>query len=405
MARKVTVRRRRKNPMSSAKRKAAARKAAKTRARKKAARTRKRRKNPASRKQGKRVAGMFPASKKKGKKSAKKGKARKSKRRGRKYTKAGSLRKARAARKVTGKHSRSARTVIRRSKSKKARQVARTYMRARSVAKRAKGGRLGGEAGKLAKAYGLTRINPSIKGAMKDAKVMLPMIGVATLTVLGAAAAGMKAGAWISTQLPAATPAIVKRNAVPLTTMGLTLLAYAALKSSKGKMQKWAGPVMFGGAAATGIHWLMFSETGQKVAQKLGMPVTIANPMATAEGAAAMAQGKPAAGLGSYMAVSQYLGDFVSAGPQEAFGAYYSSDFPVHTPGPGDNVSVHASLGAYAGESMIDPGASFYGRSDLGEYNDPMLPTDEIGLEETPGGTMITSAALSGGLFGGSSSI
>jgi hypothetical protein len=223
--------------------------------------------------------------------------------------------------------------------------------------------------------------------------------------VVGAAAAGLKAGAWLSTKLPVTAPAIIKRNAVPLATMGLTLVAFAMLKASKGKMQKWAAPVMFGGAAATGIHLLMFSEMGQKVAQKLGLPVTIANPVATAEGASAMAQGKPAAGLASYMAVSQYLGDFVSAGPQEAFGSYMASDFPVHTPGPGDNMSVHATLGAYAGETEIEPGPSFYGRSDLGEYSDPALPTDEIGLEQTPGGTMITSAHLSGGLFGGNSSI
>ena len=257
----------------------------------------------------------------------------------------------------------------------------------------------------MAKAYGLTRVNPGMKSIVRDAKMMLPMVAIGGLTLAATAAAGMKAGCWLHNKLPATTPKLIKRNAVPLATFGVTLAAYALLKSSKGKMQKWAGPVMFGGASATAVHLLVFSKMGQKIAQKLGVPLTVACPTKTEEGAKQAADGKPVDGLASYITVSQYLGDYVNAGPQEAFGGYVANDFPVHTPGPGDNMSVHATLGAYTSDTEMGPGASFYGRSDLGEWMDDALPIDEIGLEQTPGGTMITSASLSGGLFSGSTAI
>lgn len=334
--------------------------------------------------------------------AAKKGK----KKPGRKMTKQGALKRGPVARRTTGKHSASARRVLKNENaSSSMKRVANAYMRARGVSKAVSRGTIKGEAGRLAKAYGLTSINPSMKSIMRDVKIMLPMVAIGGLTLAATAAAGMKAGCWLHTKLPATTPELIKRNAVPLATFGITLAAYAMLKSSKGSMQKWAGPVMFGGASATAVHLLIFSKTGQKIAQKLGVPLTVACPTKTEEGAKQADKGEKVDGLASYMTVSQYLGDFVSAGPQEAFGGYVANDFPVHTPGPGDNMSVHASLGSYASDMEVGPGASFYGRSDLGEWDDPALPIDEIGLEQTPGGTMITSAQLSGGLFSGSTAI
>lgn len=385
----VTVRRRkrRKNP-SARKLKARAKKAAATRARKKAKRS-------AAAKRG-------WAKKRKARRNPSKKRRVSMRRRRRNPGTAAGARKARAKRvKVTGKRMRQAKITMKTGKKKGKRAAARAYIRTRSAVSRAKAGKFGKGGMDLVKFYGLQRVNPSLKSIVKDVKNAIPLLITATVAAVGASAAGMWLGGKLHNLLPAAAPAMIKRNVVPLSTFAFTLFVFGALKMSK-QWQKHAAPVMLAGLAATGMQALVFSQTGQKIASKLGIPMTMMNPLATAEGAAAAAQGKAASGLGSYMTVSQYLGDYLQAGPQEAFGSYVGSDFPVHTPGPGDNMSVHASLGAYD-EYEIGPGSSFYGR--LGAYEDPALPQQDIDLVNTPGGTMIQSAETIGGLFDGPSAI
>jgi hypothetical protein len=353
----------------------------------------------------------------------------------RKMTRKGAARKARAARRVRGKHTTSARAVIKRNKGKKTRaarqrrSVARTYMKARGVAQRAKRGKLAPGAAKLAKAYGLTRVNPNgmnLKAAAKDFRAMLvPTILPATGGFVGAAALGQMIGTKIaSTKMVsgqiAKMPAL-KGAVVPVTTLGLTLGAFAALRASK-KQQKMAMPVLIGGGIATLVHTLLHTKWGQGLASRLKLPLALtagtdAQAEQAAEDAAAVASGQKdqtGAGLAGYMSVSQYLGaygtpisqkgpswygrgdispvgDFVDAGPQEAFGGYMASDFPVHTPGPGDNVSVHATL-----EGAYPPG----GYDGLGAL--PQLPG--YSLEETPGGTVVEPMGEAG-IFGGKSAI
>jgi hypothetical protein len=354
-------------------------------------------------------------------------------RRRKKMTKKQAAAKARRARRVRGKHVKSARSVARNKgktrASRQRRSVAKTYLRTRGVAQRAKRGKLTPGAAKLAKAYGLTRVNPNgmnLKAAAKDFRAMLvPTILPATGGFVGAAALGQMIGTKIaSTKMVsgqiAKMPAL-KGAVVPVTTLGLTLGAFAALRASK-KQQKMAMPVLIGGGIATLVHTLLHTKWGQGLASRLKLPLALtagtdAQAEQAAEDAAAVASGQKdqtGAGLAGYMSVSQYLGaygtpisqkgpswygrgdispvgDFVDAGPQEAFGGYMASDFPVHTPGPGDNISVHATL-----EGAYPPG----GYDGLGAL--PQLPG--YSLEQTPGGTIVEPMGEAG-IFGGKSAI
>ena len=402
----------------------------------------------------KKTAKKKTAKKKTAKKTAKKAASKKTPARKKKATKSKkrmsrqqALQRARKARRVGGKHTSSARRTIKKSPSRQKRGVAKTYMRARSVAMRAAKGRLEPGAAKLAKEYGLTKVNPNgIKGAVKSLKTMMvPTILPAAGGFVGAAALGQMAGNKLAkTAMVQKQSATVKSLVVPVSTLGITLAAFVALRNSK-KMQRAAMPVLVGGSIATIVHALLHTKAGQDVAKKLKLPIALseatdAQGAKLAEDAQKIASGEEAPseanGLGSYMTVSQYLGyyapisqqgpswygrsdvsavgDYVDAGPQEAFGKYIASDFPVHTPGPGDNVSVHATLtglGAYGQQGIFDTGpeasmGSAYPPGGYGAYNDPNLPQaipDGMSLEETPGGTMITMGEA--GIFGGRSSI
>lgn len=311
------------------------------------------------------------------------------------------LRKARRSRHVTGKHSRSARAVLSRSKGKTKRArnkrgVARAYMRTRSVAHRAKQGYLDSHAKQMARVYGLTKVNPSFKSIMKEWKTMLPMGALAGGALLGGIFAGFTISNEIAKRAPASyakIPSIVRQAIPAISAMAATTLAYSLIRRSKGKIaginiSRLAGPVALGGSAAAVLLLAMQSKKGKELMARAGVVI----------------QAQDAGAMGSYVSVSRYLGDFVDTGPQEAFGAafqsqdispmgpswygrdlgmYQASDFPVHSPGPGDNKYVQASLG----EGIFDG---------LGGA----LPDYE--LEQTPGGTIVS---LSGGIFGGDSAI
>ncbi|MGB0890134.1 MAG: hypothetical protein ACPGWS_07615, partial [Solirubrobacterales bacterium] len=316
-------------------------------------------------------------------------------------------RKAAKARRTTGKHSTSARRILKGKKppsrktkagrtkvahqTRNRRRIARGYLKARGVSKAVT--HMSAENKKLAKAYGLTKINPGYKGMIKDVKAMVvPTILPAAGGFVVGAGAGQVLGTMIGDKVAfvAARPAL-KRAMVPSTTAALTVGAFMALKRTK-KMQTAAMPVLVGGGIATIVHWLLHTLTGQKVASALRLPLALsqASEAQVAQVAADAASGKQptAGGMASYVSVRQYLGEammdpqgsswygrgdmgeYVDAGPQNAFGAYVANDFPVHSPGPGDNDNTFAQLGAYE--------------------------TPEYALEETPGGTVMSGV---GGIF------
>jgi hypothetical protein len=322
-----------------------------------------------------------------------------------------------ARRKVRGK--KGSRT---RKRNLQRRRVARSYVRVKNLQRQRLRGTLAPEARKLMRAYGLNRVNPS-KGVKSDAKdfgmllkaIALPGIG----GFVGAAALGQLAGSKIvGTEWGQKMSPALQRAAFPVTTGAITFAAFWAMRKFKGgAIQRAAMPVAVGGIIATGLHILLHSKIGQTIASKLKLPVTLvhgtdAQAEQAAEDAAKVAAGQKdagAQGVAGYLTVRQYLGamgrefspkgaswygrsdispmgDYVDAGPTEAFGSYVASDFPVHTPGPADNASVHAALsGAYP------PG----GYDGYGAWQDPDLPeTPDYDLVETPGGTL-----LAGGIF------
>jgi hypothetical protein len=98
------------------------------------------------------------------------------------------------------------------------------------------------------------------------------------------------------------------------------------------------------------------------------------------------------------------LGDVGAAYPPGGYDGFVASDFPVHSPGPGDNKYVMATLGQYGEGTPIDPqGASWYGRPDISALGGAQEGIFSGGLdyelEETPGGTVVTMGEA--GIFGG----
>jgi hypothetical protein len=326
---------------------------------------------------------------------------------------------------VAGKHAQWAysnrkRKVPRRGKKRRrstARaKVARSYLSAKRIQTGIARGKIGGEAAKMAKAMGLTRVNPvGLKTMWNDLKTVAPMVGLTVGGMVGMLAVGMKASAKISTmEWSKKLPEPIAKNLVPLTTATVTLGSVALIKKVKAlaKLQKYTMPILIGGLSAATIHAMIMTSWGKSLMAKLGISIGI-DTATLAEGAAA---GSTAAakGLGDFMTVSQYmgavgvdispmgpswygrgdvspLGDFVDSGPQETFGSYVASDFPVHTPGPGDNINVMAQLGAYDDYGQEGVFASGYS----GAY--PEGGYGALELTETPGGTVIGEAGIFGG--------
>jgi len=328
---------------------------------------------------------------------------------GRRLTRAGAARKARRARRVTGKYTRSARRILRSSpKRSRRRSIARSYMSARSISRRVKKGYIKGADAKLARVYGLTKINPSIQGAAKDfGRTVLPVILPGFAAFVGAASIGHMLGHKLAARVSNPT---LQRAIVPATGFAVTGVAYTVLKMSS-KMQRYAMPVAVGGSLATLLLWFLNTKVGQDIAAKLKLPITlkeISAAPATAEkaledGAKDMQEGKTA-GLGSldlqalvgkYMTVDKYMGGlgaltvhespknwygrsdmgrYVGAGAQNALGLYAESNYPVHVGTPGDNIRPMAKL-------LNGFGA--------------------MALKDTPGGTEVSL----GGMFEGDTAI
>jgi hypothetical protein len=144
------------------------------------------------------------------------------------------------------KRSRPVRGKKRRRSTAKA-KVARAYLGAKRVQSGISRGKIGGDAAKMAKAMGLTRVNPvGLKTMWKDLKTVAPMVGMTVGGMVGMLALGMKASAKLSTvEMVQKLPAPIQKNLVPLTTATVTLGSVALIKKVKAlaKLQKYTMPI------------------------------------------------------------------------------------------------------------------------------------------------------------------
>jgi hypothetical protein len=311
--------------------------------------------------------------------------------------------------------------------SSSAARVSKAYLKTKRLQKAISKGKVKPGAAKMAKAMGLTRVNPAgsiVKDFMQTAKALAIPTVVTVGGMYGMALVGMKASAKLVEVTGDKLPAPLAKNIVPVTTAGLSIglamllrrkvtKTIPLIKMNGAQLAPW---VAVGGMGAALLMVMTTTEWGKKLTAKMGLSFSIdtaATGQAAAEGGAAAA-----AGLGSYMTVSQYLGaygveidpmgaswygrgdispmgDFVDAGPQNMFGSYMASDFPVHSPGPGDNINVMATLGDYDEYGQEGGFASGIGGAH------PEGGYGELDLEETPGGTVITGSMGEAGIFGG----
>jgi len=316
------------------------------------------------------------------------------------------------ARKVsTSKVKRTKKGKVRGGRGKRA--IASAALTARAAHRRKAMGRMGKEEANFLRATGLkVRRNPSFAGTMGDLKTLAPTILATGASVVGMSVIGMKASAMIAPKITGA-PAVIRENILPITTGVITAAAWAALKSSR--MSKYSMPVLLGGMSAALLQLLMTSKIGQTVAAKVGYPVKMADASDITENSSSdqiaaaakieelkgLGAYAPEWGLGDYVPVSQYMGSYVDAGPQEAFGGhghmgghgpmgeYMASNYPVHSPGPGDNASVHGRIVSDKDIALGTLGEYNYTTQDSGIY-DSRIPSVNNSLLNTPGGTIIT---------------
>lgn len=360
------------------------------------------------------IAQLERALKAKGKKKRKKRKTTKRRKLSKNMRYARQQRKRKVTKKITrGKNKGSKRKVA----SSSAR-VSKAYLKTKRLQKAIKKGKIKGGASKMATAMGLTRVNPAssvLKDFTNTAKALAIPAVASVVGLYGLSWVGMKLSAKIAEfDKDKKMPKMLAENIVPITTATASLGAAMALrryvkkklpviKMDGAQLAPW---IAVGGLGATLLMVMATTKWGKDLTAKLGFTVKI-DQLALAE-KAAEGSAQSTDGLGSYITVSQYLGaygvdidpmgpswygrsdispvgDYVDAGPQNMFGGYVASDFPVHAPGPGDNQYTMATLGEYA-DSYGQEGMFASGMGDLE-------------LEETPGGTMITMGEA--GIFGG----
>ncbi len=312
------------------------------------------------------------------------------------------------ARKVsTSKVKRTKKGKVRGGRGKRA--IASAALTARAAHRRKAMGKMGKEEAKFLRATGLkVRRNPSFAGTMGDLKTLAPTILATGASVVGMSVIGMKASAMIAPKITGA-PAVIRENILPITTGVITAAAWAALKTSR--LSRFSMPVLLGGMSAALLQLLMTSKIGQTVAAKVGYPVKMADASDITENSSSdqiaaaakieelkgLGAYAPEWGLGAYVPVSQYMGSYVDAGPQEAFGGhghspmgeYMASNYPVHSPGPGDNASVHGRIVTDKDIALGTLGEYNYTTQDSGIY-DSRIPSVNNSLLNTPGGTIIT---------------
>lgn len=335
---------------------------------------------------------------------------------------------ARRYRKSTTKHKirrgKNKGKVVRRSSG--AARVSKAYLKTQRLQRGIARGKVAPGAAKMALAMGLTRVNPA-GGVLKDfvntAKALAIPAVITVSGMYGMAWIGLRASAAIVKAAGDMLPAPIAKNIVPITTFTVSLAAAMGLRrliTKKLPLIKMDGAqlapwVAVGGLGATLLMVMATTEWGKKLTAKMGLTFSI--DTAAASQAAAEGSNAAAKGLEGYITVSQYLGaygveidpmgaswygrgdisalgDYVDAGPQNMFGNYMASSFPVHSPGPGDNINVMATLGDYDHADEYGQEGVFAGSHPPGGYG-------ELDLEETPGGTVITGSMGEAGIFGG----
>jgi len=291
-----------KKSAAAAKRSAAAKKAARTRKRNQALKAQKRKAAAKKRKS--------PVKSKARKSTARKSTARKSSKR-----RAAPRRRQRSMAVIVRRLA-DAQRGVRRSKAKRSRTRAihRTRASALRLQKAQRRGQLSPGQRRLMRRHGLTRVNPSLGGAMSAFMDALPNVGIGLVATAGAAVLGQKLGDML--KKPEWIPAAAKPFMVPVATTGVTLGAFiAASMSSSAKVQSLRQPILIGGMAAVLVHLLSSikggqNEAGQEISlgRKLGLPIALQSP----------------APIGSYVAIGEYIPQSLGRHYGEQLGRYVS---------------------------------------------------------------------------------
>jgi len=244
----------------------------------------------------------------------------------------------------TRRQLKSSRAAAKRAPKKSVRRaVQRARSGALSIKKRALTGGLSPSAKKMARQYGLLKVNPKsgFTAFLKDAASLLPAVGVG---IGGAVAIGMgggwakkKAQEWAKQQddpAKAAESAMVK-YAAPLATGTLSAVAYAALRMGK-KTSKFSGFVLASGWTLTALQILSLImvkekdeagvETGNEVSlgSKMGLPIGgyvaigAPNPNLLVDGTDIRLNGAHYDDVGAYVA-DPGIGEYVSMGGAGVF--------------------------------------------------------------------------------------
>lgn len=232
------------------------------------------------------------------------------------------------------------------------------------------------------RAHGLTRVNPSLGGMGKDLMVMLPQAGVFLGSMAGVSWVGTKLSDMLMgvKYVQQDAPQMVRDVLPSLSKLLVAGAAYSAARMWP-QTSKWAGPIFFGGLAATAVQALFDWRVGEKalpLGSQFGLP------------------------LGEYVGVS---GDVNVMGRQIAVDGFVEAGGAnIAVDGLGEYVGV-SGLGEYVGPDQYSiQGAGIFEGSTLGEasqlnegrqpyraWNEAPSVLDEVGDAE--------GGSLSGSIF------
>lgn len=265
--------------------------------------------------------------------------------------------------------------------------------------------RLSGASSKVLRQYGLTRVNPSPMGILKDVGALAPQLGVAALAFLGVAVAGPKLIAALPQSIKdlwkSDDPAKTETRVAYAPVVGGVLVAIAAYFGARmyPKTSKWAAPVAFGGVAGAMLHAL----TAVKVATSStdATKISLGKRLGLSIGEYVSVAGYVDVGGGRMMSVNG-LGEYVSV----------AGIHQMSLPG-GQSMRYEGSLGEYVLDPVGLSGGIFPSSGSLGELVDhtssqvPLKRDPMWGLRGDPEGNVNIHrllgqgdvAGMGGGIF------
>ncbi len=166
--------------------------------------------------------------------------------------------------------------------------------------------------------YGLTRVNPSPKGVLKDLWSLAPELGVAILAGLGVAVGGLKlATEWLPDSVKnlwkGKDDAETAARAAYVPVVGGILMAVAGYFGLRmyPKVSKYAAPVAFGGVAGVMFHALTAVHVKGKDASGAEVEMTLGKRLGLPIGEYVSVAGYVDVGGGRMMSVNG-IGEYVS---------------------------------------------------------------------------------------------